>query len=103
MYKATRRMLPLPPSSPGPATKNPSSPKEIVKEHHAAIPTSNSFEILLEEDIGSCFSGPPHHDTSMRSLVTNRDSITSQPPDLSCRLVGHCVLEELATCAMIRT
>ncbi|GMH06155.1 hypothetical protein Nepgr_007995 [Nepenthes gracilis] len=51
MYKATGRMLPLPPSSPGPAIKNPSSPKEIVKEHHAAISTSNSFEILLEEDV----------------------------------------------------
>ncbi|GMH06137.1 hypothetical protein Nepgr_007977 [Nepenthes gracilis] len=51
MYKATGRVLPLPSSSPGPATKNPSSHKEIVKENHAAISTSNSFEILLEEDV----------------------------------------------------
>ncbi|GMH00754.1 hypothetical protein Nepgr_002593 [Nepenthes gracilis] len=133
MYKATGRMLPLPPSSPGPVTKKPSSPKEIVKEHHAAISTSNSFEILLEEDVvpnlgtfvtpvelppevvvmdrpeshNACNSslalaspGPPHHDTSDEVLVTNRDSITSQPPQICCAdTVGHCVLEELATCA----
>ncbi|GMH04847.1 hypothetical protein Nepgr_006687 [Nepenthes gracilis] len=133
MYKATGRVLPLHPSFPGPATKNPSSPKEIVKENHAATSTSNSFEILLVEDVLSnlgnsvtqvelppkvvvmdrleshdaCNSslalaspGPPHHNTSDEVLVTNRDSITSQPPQI-CRAdtVGRSVLEEIATCA----
>ncbi|GMH01998.1 hypothetical protein Nepgr_003837 [Nepenthes gracilis] len=50
MYKATGRVLPLPPSLPTHAIKNPSSPKELVKENYAAISTSNSFEILREED-----------------------------------------------------
>ncbi|GMH16233.1 hypothetical protein Nepgr_018074 [Nepenthes gracilis] len=50
MYKATGRVLPLPLSLPGHATKNPSSPKELVMENYAAISTSNSFEILHEED-----------------------------------------------------
>ncbi|GMH00812.1 hypothetical protein Nepgr_002651 [Nepenthes gracilis] len=44
--------------------------------------------------------GPPHHDTSDEVLVTNRDTITSQPPQI-CRAdtVAQCVLEELGTCA----
>ncbi|GMH00894.1 hypothetical protein Nepgr_002733 [Nepenthes gracilis] len=50
MYKATGRVVPLPPSLPGHAIKNPSSPKELVKVNYAAMFTSNSFEILREED-----------------------------------------------------
>ncbi|GMH06000.1 hypothetical protein Nepgr_007840 [Nepenthes gracilis] len=50
VYKPTGRVLPLPSSFSGPALKNPPSPKEMVKEKHNDIATSNSFEILLEKD-----------------------------------------------------
>ncbi|GMH14035.1 hypothetical protein Nepgr_015876 [Nepenthes gracilis] len=50
MYKATGRILPLPPSLPSRTTKKPKSPQEHVKENTAAISTSNSFEILHDED-----------------------------------------------------
>ncbi|GMH30402.1 hypothetical protein Nepgr_032245 [Nepenthes gracilis] len=58
MYKATGRLMPLPPSFPGHSTKNPQSSQELVKENYAAISTSNSFEILHEEDESSNLGNP---------------------------------------------
>ncbi|GMH22920.1 hypothetical protein Nepgr_024763 [Nepenthes gracilis] len=50
VYKATGRVLPNASDFPGHSTKIPSSPKEVVKANSATMTTSNSFEILSEED-----------------------------------------------------
>ncbi|GMH02034.1 hypothetical protein Nepgr_003873 [Nepenthes gracilis] len=83
MYKATGRLLPLPQSAPGHSTKNPKSSHVLVKENYAAIATSNSFQILHEEDDSSNL-GIPVTRIEKSSEVVVMDNLESHDACLPC-------------------
>ncbi|GMH22849.1 hypothetical protein Nepgr_024692 [Nepenthes gracilis] len=86
MYKATGRILPLPPSLPSRTTKKPKSPQEHVKENTTAISTStsNSFEILHDEDGSSNLVNPRDVPQSMDNQLSLSTQITpiEKPSDV---------------------